>query len=64
MGHHQVPTQSPVARHPVPHPPAGPVGSAADVAEDNAYSVNALNARVMQSAWAGGLGVPIGPPNT
>ncbi|KAJ5102965.1 hypothetical protein N7532_003494 [Penicillium argentinense] len=64
MGHQHVPTQSPVARHPGPAPP-GPDGNGTEVPEDNAYTVNALNARVMQNAWAtGGLGVPIGPPNT
>lgn len=63
MGHHPVP-QSPVARHPGPHSSAGQ-GSGNGVDEDGAYNVSALNARVMQNAWAaGGLGVPIGPPNT
>lgn len=65
MSQHPVATQSPVARHSVPHPPAGPGGNPNNVPEDDTYNVNALNARVMQNPWAtGGLGVPIGPPNT
>ncbi|KAJ5750648.1 hypothetical protein N7533_007676 [Penicillium manginii] len=65
MSHHPVATQSPVARHSVSHPPTGPGGNPNDVSEDGTYNVNALNARVMQNPWAtGGLGVPIGPPNT
>ncbi|OQE20355.1 hypothetical protein PENSTE_c013G05834 [Penicillium steckii] len=65
MGHHPVATQSPIARHPGPQPPAGPGGTATDVTDDGTYNVNALNSRVMQNAWTtGGLGVPIGPPNT
>lgn len=63
MTHHPVPTPTAVARHvdPSQH---GQEGSSGDVADDDAYSVNALNARVMQNPWAAGnIGVPIGPPN-
>ncbi|KAJ5088015.1 hypothetical protein N7456_011631 [Penicillium angulare] len=60
---HSVPTAGAVTRHgdPSQH---GPDDTAGDVAEDGGYSVNSLNARVMQNPWAtGGLGVPIGPTN-
>ncbi|KAJ5628550.1 hypothetical protein N7490_010778 [Penicillium lividum] len=63
MGHHGVPNSA-VTRHgdPSQH---GPDGNPDDVAEDDGYNVNALNARVMQNPWAtGDLGVPIGPSNT
>lgn len=61
MGHPPVPDQDVVPRH--PGPSDGP-GHGGDVGEDESYAVNALNARAMQNAWAGGLGVPIGPSNT
>lgn len=65
MSHHPVPNQSTVTRHPGSAAPGEPGSTSGDVAEDNSYGVNALNARAMQSAWAaGGLGVPIDPGNT
>ncbi|KAJ5733460.1 hypothetical protein N7493_002246 [Penicillium malachiteum] len=63
MTHHPVPPPVAATRHgdPSQH---GPDGNGADVTEDGDFSVNAMNARVMQNPWAtGGLGVPIGPPN-
>lgn len=64
MDHHPVPSQSTVPRHTDPSAPDGQ-DSGGDVAGHGGYAVNALNARVMQNAWAtGGLGVPIGPTNT
>lgn len=63
--HHSVPNQGAVARHSRPAVSGGPDGTDHDVGEDGGYGVNALNDRVMQSAWgAGGLGVPIGPVDT
>lgn len=65
MSHHPMPEQAAVPRHHGPAPPNAPDGSNNEVSEDDGYSVNALNARVMHNAWAtGGLGVPIGPANT
>lgn len=64
MTHHGVPNPGTVTRHgdPSQH---GPDGNPSDVAEDDGYHVNALNARVMQNPWAtGDLGVSIGPTNT
>ncbi|KAJ5591659.1 uncharacterized protein N7459_002028 [Penicillium hispanicum] len=63
LGHHSVPSQSAVARHADPSQ-NGTDGNNPGVAEDGSYAINALNARVMQNAWAtGSLGVPIGPTN-
>jgi hypothetical protein len=65
MGHHAMHEQAAVPRHPGAAPSNAPDGSNNEVPEDGGYTVNALNARVMQNAWAtGGLGVPIGPANT
>lgn len=64
MTHHPVPTAGAVTRHSDPSQ-HGPDDTGGDVAEDGGYSVNSLNARVMQNPWVtGGLGVPIGPTNT
>lgn len=63
ISHHALSNQSTVPRHD-PSTHSGPDDNAS-VAEAGGYGVNALNAPVMQSAWAaGGLGVPIGPSNT
>lgn len=65
MPHQPVPNQGAVARHSRPTVSGEPHGTGQDVGEDGDYGVNALNDRVMQSAWtAGGLGVSIGPTNT
>lgn len=64
LDHHPVPNQNAVARHTVPSSQGGPDGNNPEVADNGSYTVNALDARVMQNAWAaGGLGVPIGPTN-
>lgn len=61
MGHNAMQTPDAVARHPDPSPQGGPENSTGDVTENNGF----LNARVIHNPWAtGGLGVPIGPPNT
>ncbi|KAJ5888755.1 hypothetical protein N7495_008796 [Penicillium taxi] len=62
MSHHSAPNPGSIVRHADLSSHGVPITSNG-VTEDGGYSVNALNARVMQSAWAGGLGVPIGPNN-